>query len=126
MFSPQVRKLLHWAARILGILMTFFVSLFALDVFAEGYGFWESILAFLVHLFPFTFIAALAVILGWKWPWLGGLLFILFGLVFLIIMRVVNWTAALLLAGVPILIGALFLLDWWISRQPPSPETGAA
>jgi hypothetical protein len=63
----------------------------------EGYGFWESILAFLIHLFPLTLIAALAV----------------------------HWTAFLASAGIPFVIGLLYLLDWWISRQPVSPEASS-
>ena len=40
-----VKRTLFWAPRILCILFAVFVSLFALDVFGEGYGFWETILA---------------------------------------------------------------------------------
>ncbi|MGQ0603506.1 MAG: DUF7670 domain-containing protein [Anaerolineales bacterium] len=51
MTSPM-EKLLFWIPRILTILFAGFVSLFALDVFVEGYGFWETLLALLMHLIP--------------------------------------------------------------------------
>lgn len=46
------KGLLFWTPRILCLLFAVFLSLFALDVFTEGYGFWKSILALLIHLIP--------------------------------------------------------------------------
>jgi hypothetical protein len=37
-------SILYWAPRLLGILFSLFVSIFALDVFGQGYGFWEPLL----------------------------------------------------------------------------------
>ena len=40
-----VKRLLFWMPRILGILVAAFVSIFAFDVFGEGYTVWETIAA---------------------------------------------------------------------------------
>ena len=47
-----IERLLYWVPRILCILFAAFISLFALDVFGEGYGFWHSVLTLMVHLIP--------------------------------------------------------------------------
>jgi hypothetical protein len=43
--NQTVEKVLFWSPRVLGILIAIFISLFALDVFGEGYSFWETIIA---------------------------------------------------------------------------------
>lgn len=100
--------------------MTWFVSLFALDVFAEGYSFWQALGAFFIHLLPFAGVLLLGVLLGWRWPWAGGLVFIGFGLAYIAL----TWdkemlVAVLVLAGIPVAIGLLFLLDAYVQRQRP-------
>ncbi len=111
MSGNRIATLIHWTPRILGILMTIFVSLFALDVFSEDYTWWEALLALIIHLLPFAGLLLVAVIAGWRLPRLGGLMFIGFGVLYLFIAWAQDPLAMLLLAGVPILIGTLFLLD---------------
>jgi hypothetical protein len=38
--NESKRRMLFWTPRLLSILFAIFISLFALDVFGEGYGFW--------------------------------------------------------------------------------------
>ena len=71
-------RFLYWAPRVLGILLAVFVSVFALDVFGEGYGFWSTVLALVMHLIP-TALIVLALVIGWRWEWIGGILFIALG-----------------------------------------------
>jgi len=61
----SVKRVLFWAPRILCILFAIFLSVFALDVFSEGYGFWQTIGALLLHLVP-TFIVVIALLIGWR------------------------------------------------------------
>lgn len=70
--------LLVWAPRILGFLMVLFLSLFALDVFGEGLGFWRTLLALAMHLIP-AGIAAAVLAIAWRWSAAGGALFVLAG-----------------------------------------------
>ena len=106
-------KILHWLPRCSGILLAVFISLFALDVFGTGAGFWQTALAFLIHLLP-TVLILTALLLGWRREWLGGLLFIGLGACYIIITRGrEHITAYLLLTGPALLTGALFLVNWF-------------
>lgn len=100
----------YWLPRILGILLAVFLSLFAFDVFTEGYGFWEVLVALFMHLVP-TFLLVVALVVAWRWERLGGLLFIGLGVLFWLLLARAD-LIALLLIGLPaIVIGALFLWD---------------
>ncbi len=114
--NHRLSRLLHWSPRILGILFVAFISLFALDVFGEGYGLWGTIIALFFHLVP-SFILASGVALGWRRPWLGALLFL--GFAALYVFRTGNnpWQAHPAIAGPPTLIGTLFLADWWLKWE---------
>ena len=51
------KRVFHWSPRVLSILFALFLSIFALDVFSEGYAFAETILALLMHLIPTALIS---------------------------------------------------------------------
>ncbi len=74
-------KLLHWIPRMLGILTILFVSLFALDAFDECCSVWDKIIAFLMHMIP-SFVLIIFLIIAWKYEFIGGILFILVGIIF--------------------------------------------
>ncbi len=67
-------KLLTWTPRVLGVLFILFVSMFSLDVFAEGYTPLETAIAFLMHNLP-SFVMLVALLLAWykKWEWAGAI-----------------------------------------------------
>lgn len=106
------RKLLYWSPRILCILFAMFLSLFALDVFSGNSTFWQSVLAFLIHLIP-VYIVLLVLALSWRWEWIGGVLFIGLSLFYLIITwGRFTWVAYLTISGTAALLGVLFFLNW--------------
>ena len=108
----SVKRLLFWTPRILCILFAAFISLFALDVFGKGYGFWETIWALLMHLVP-TALVLIALAVSWRWEWIGGLLFVALGVWYIIISwNKFHWTTYLIISGPLFLIGALFLANW--------------
>ena len=72
--NKSVKRVVFWLPRILCLLFAVFISLFALDVFGEGYGFWETIVAFLIHLIP-TGLILIALAIAWRWEWIGAILF---------------------------------------------------
>lgn len=110
--KSSLKRLLHWAPRGLCILFALFVSLFALDVFGEGYGFWETIVALLIHLVP-TGIILVVLALSWRWEWIGGILFIALGAWYLVASSgQFHWSAYLVISGPLFLIGILFLINW--------------
>jgi len=65
--NKPTKRLLFWTPRIMCILFAVFVSLFAFDVFGEGYGFWKTPLALLMHLIP-TGIILIGVLFLLNWP----------------------------------------------------------
>jgi len=110
--TKGTRRLLFWMPRVICILFAVFVSLFAFDVFEEGYGFWETILALLMHLIP-TAILLLVLAVSWRWEWIGGLLFVAIGVFYVVwTWGRFPWMNYVILAGIPLLVGVLFLLNW--------------
>jgi len=107
-----MKRILFWAPRILCILFTAFLSLFSLDVFGEGYGFGETVLALFMHLLPVFFIILL-LIAAWRWEWIGAILFIALALFYVVITKGrEHWGAYATISGSLTVMGVLFLLNW--------------
>jgi hypothetical protein len=122
--NQTVEKILFWSPRGLGILIAVFVSLFALDVFAEGYSFWETIGALLMHLIP-TFVILVVLGVAWRWEWIGGFLFVVLGVLYITLFwEPSNLPAYLLISGPLFLAGILFLLDGYY-RSAILPKTNS-
>lgn len=66
-----VGRLLFWTPRIAALSFAAFVSLFALDVLAEGSGLWETLLALLIHLIPVG-IMLIGIAIAWRYEWVGA------------------------------------------------------
>lgn len=115
--KKSVKWVVFWLPRILCILFALFISLFALDVFGEGYGFWETIVALLIHLIP-TAMVLVALAIAWRWEWIGAILFVALGVWYVIMAwGKFEWTTYLLIAGPLYLIGALFLVNWFCRAE---------
>jgi hypothetical protein len=57
-----------------------FISLFAADAFASGLTIWQQLGGFLIQLIP-SFILLAFLIVAWKWELIGGIIFMVIGLV---------------------------------------------
>lgn len=118
--------MLIWAPRIIAMLFIAFLALFSSDVFDGAEGFWTTLIALFIHNLP-SLILLIALILSWKYEIVGGITFILAGLVYVIFltMRIMNnppfqWEMlgwSLLIAGPACLTGALFLLGWKAKKR---------
>jgi len=107
----SAKQILFWSPRILGILIAVFVSLFALDVFGEGYSSWETIGALAMHLLP-TLVILVVLGIAWRWEWTGGFLFVALGVLYITLFwEPSNLPAYLVISGPLFLTGILFLLD---------------
>ena len=106
-----LKKSLFWAPRVLGILFILFVSLFALDIFEMNLGFWGTIVGLFMHLLP-SITMTIALVLAWKYEWIGAILFALVGAWFLRISTPGDVMFYIVFIGIPILIAVLFLLGW--------------
>lgn len=117
--SNLSRRSLFWAPRALSIVFIAFLSLFAMDVFSEHLGFWGTALGLTMHLIP-SFVLTAALILAWRWEWIGAALYGTAGLLYVV--RVASMSrpwppatrlmSALCIAGPALLIAGLFLANW--------------
>ena len=119
-------KLFHWLPRILGILAILFISLFAADAFAPGLTIWQQLGAFLIHLIP-SFILLAFLIVAWKWEFIGGIFFMVIGLVFTPVIFMLNynrndsiWLSLVIILTITIpfiVVGILFLISHRLKKK---------
>lgn len=120
--NTTTRRFLFWTPRLLCLLFAAFVSIFAFDVFGEHAGFWDTLLALLMHLIP-TALLLLILAVSWRWEWVGRLLFPALGVLYIIAFwGRFPWPTYAILAGPLFLLGTLFLLGW-TQRQTLRPKT---
>lgn len=113
----KTNKFIYWIPRILSIIFICFITLFSFDVFGNNYGFWGTMVAFLMHNIP-TFVLIAILIISWKYEIVGGIAFILAGLLYILSLAMnpqfewymISWS--LIIAGPAFLIGILFLINW--------------
>ncbi|HMD13721.1 MAG TPA: hypothetical protein VKI62_03775 [Bacteroidota bacterium] len=110
-----MKNILFWSPRILSILFVAFISLFALDVFGEGHGFWQTLIDLLIHLIP-TALGVIVVVLSWRRDLIGAVLFGASGLAYLF--TNINHPSWILTISCPMLfICILFLFHWRYLRK---------
>lgn len=107
-----MNRFLLWAPRVLTIAFAAFLSIFALDVFGEGHGFWRTAGELLMHLIP-TFLILLILAVAWRREWLGALFLIAVAALYVVTSRGrfpigVYFT----IAGPVTLAAILFLISW--------------
>ena len=117
--SKFSKRALFWTPRALSIAFAAFLSLFAMDVFDEYFGFWQTTLALTMHLIP-VFVLIAVLVLSWRWEWIGAALYAAAGLMY------VTWVVSmsrpvppatrliwiLTIAGPAFVIAGLFLANW--------------
>jgi hypothetical protein len=105
--NTTTRKILYGSPRVLCMLFAIFLSMFALDVFSEGYSFGETIFALIMHLIP-TLTIIIMLVLSWRWEGIGAILFIGLPLFYLIMSKWESW----IISGPLFVVGVLFLMNW--------------
>ena len=115
--NTSIKRVLFWTPRILCILFALFLSLFSLDVFDEGLGFWGTILALLLHLVP-VYIVIIVLVIAWRWEWVGAILFPALAVFYVAwAWGRFDWSAYLVISGPLVIIGVLFLVNWLYKAQ---------
>jgi hypothetical protein len=117
--AKKIGKFVYWTPRILSIVFIIFLALMSLDVFDENYGFWQTIVALLIHNIP-SFILLIVVIISWEYEIVGGVAFILAGIAQMIFSVVradvepwyISFLASLMIDVPAFIIGILFLIGW--------------
>lgn len=105
-------RLLLWSPRLLGILVSLFIGMFALDAFSEGKPFLRALLDFGIHLIPASVLLAV-VAASFRWEWIGGVTFIGLALVYALTMSRGRFDWMLVISGPLVIVGALFLWNWF-------------
>ncbi len=101
-----MKNFIYYLPRALAILIVVFFSIFILEGFSPEFGWIDSLMHLLVAL-----VALGATIIAWKWPKIGGWIFIIFGLLFLSMAFRSQYWGGLIIGGVPLLTGILFLIE---------------
>ena len=111
--NDNTKRWLFWLPRVLSILFALFISLLALDVFGEGYNFWETLVALFMHLIP-TFILVAVIAIAWRWERVGAALFLALAIVYLVLTD-----GRMLTIPIPLIVfSLLFLVSWRVTLQP--------
>ena len=120
------KKTLYWAPRIICILAILFVSLFAFDAFDPSLSIWQQIGGFLIHLVP-SFILLGLLILAWKYEYIGGIILVLIGLVFSVVVFRLNykmnhslWMSIGIISAITlpfVISGILFIINHFKSKS---------
>jgi hypothetical protein len=106
-----MKQFLTWFPRILVMAFALFISMFAADAFSAGGTFLQQVGDFLMHLIP-TVVTLVFLWVAWKHRMLGGLLFVLWGLVFTINFGTHRSVPLFLMFSLPLLLaGFLFLFS---------------
>lgn len=109
---------LEWTARIVSMLFAGFISIFAMDVFEDGYTGLKLVTALFMHLIP-TFLLILVIWFSWKYNLVGTIVF--FGLAAFYLFFAwgkFHWTAYVFISGPLFLLGLMHLLVWRRKRRP--------
>lgn len=102
---------LTWFPRMVVALYAIFISLFALDAFSAGGTIWQKLGGFLMHLIP-TAVTIIFLLVAWRHRMLGGLLFVIWGLVVTIHFGTHRTVPLFLTFSIPLLLsGFLFIFS---------------
>jgi hypothetical protein len=104
-------RLLQWSARILGILVSAFIGIFALDAFSEGKPSLQTLLDFTIYLVPALILLGL-VIASFRWEWIGAVAFIGLAVFYAVTMSRGRLDWMLTISGPLLIVGGLFLWSW--------------
>lgn len=113
---------LFWTPRILSILFIVFLALMSLDIFDMKLGVWGTIVGLFMHNIP-ALVLLVVLLISWKHEIVGGIAFILAGLLYIVWVLMKNpfqwyylsWIAQI--SGIAFLIGILFIIGWNKKRK---------
>ena len=107
-----MNKFIHYAPRVMSIIVVFFFALFILEAFDPEFG-WQSGLGHAA----LALAAAGVTYAASRWPKIGGWIFVAFGIWYEISVIRAGWYGGLVMGAVPIIIGALFLAGGYHSSK---------
>lgn len=106
-----------WTARFLGIIFAAFISIFAMDVFTEGYDLNETAIALFMHMLP-TLLIILMLIISWRREWIGAIAFFILGLFYLYMSwDRIHWSGMALISIPLFVLAILFAIGWYQRKK---------
>lgn len=119
--EKKTSKFIYWTPRILSIIFIFFLALMSLDVISSELSFWQIVVGLFMHNIP-ALVLLIALLISWKYEIVGGIVFILAGLLYIVVLMMnpfewymLSWS--LIIAGPAFLIGILFLIGWFKKKE---------
>lgn len=110
-------RALFWTPRVLSFAFALFLSIFALDVFESGRGFWKTLAALGMHLLP-SLLVLLVLAVAWRRELVGAIAFAGLGVLYLVTSwGRFDWSAYACISGPLFLVGGLFLANWLWKRR---------
>lgn len=114
--TRKIGKFIFWTPRVLSIVFILFLAVFSLDVISSELSTGQIIIGLFMHNIP-SLILLIVLIISWRYEIVGGIVFILFGFMYVIMTaQSVPWYIALsrslIIAGPAFLIGILFIINW--------------
>jgi hypothetical protein len=103
-----MKNIIYYIPRVLSILVVGFLSLFIAEGFGPDFGWQDSVMHLILALIFLGFT-----IVAWKWPRIGGWIFVLLGLAYLAMIFRAQWWGGIFIGSVPLVIGILFLIEGW-------------
>jgi hypothetical protein len=105
---------LFWIPRVLTILFILLVSVFAFDAFTGEAPFIQELGRFVLQLIPTSFALIITLLISWRKPLIGGIIFILWGLAIAFYIGMIRGSVVLytisFISFPAIVIGALFII----------------
>ena len=119
--NKKTSKFIYWTPRILSIIFLLFLAIFSLDVFEPGLRFSQILLGLFMHNLP-VIILFIILWISWKYEIVGGIAFILAGLLYIVLLMrnpfewyMLSWVIQI--SGIAFFIGILFLINWFKNKK---------
>ena len=121
-------KLIYWMPRILGIVLILFLAMFSLDVFESGLTVSQIAIGLFMHNIPVLILLAILII-SWKHEIVGGVAFILAGLLYILTLvmstkfewYMLSWSV--IISGPAFIVGILFFINWFKKKNHKATPT---
>jgi uncharacterized membrane protein YwaF len=107
----RLQRLVIWVPRGAALLFVAFLAALSFDVFEHGYTAGQLVAALLLHLTP-AFVLMGAMLLAWRWEWVGALIFGGWAMLWTVLGPGGPPSARVLIVGLPLILAVLFMFGW--------------
>ena len=120
--KEKVSKFVYWTPRILSIIFLLFLAMFSLDVFEPGLTVSQIAFGLFIHNIP-VLLLFIILIISWKHEIVGGVAFILAGLLYILTLvmstkfewYMLSWSV--IISGPAFIVGILFFINWFKKKN---------